>query len=160
MAPRILKADFEDLEEILELQHLSFESEGNLLGNSNIPPLTQTIEDLRSEYINGVSIFKMCLENAIIGSVRVRENSETGTVYIGKLMVHPMYRRQGYGTKLLKEVEKLIPGRRYELFTSIKSTDNIRLYEKNGYRIVAQRVVGNDLVLVDMEKDLAHRGFS
>ena len=42
-----------------------------------------------------------------------------GTVYIGKLMVHPEKQHQGVGTKLLIEIESKYPQYRYELFTSI-----------------------------------------
>ena len=150
----IMNASFGDLEKILELQRLSFQSEADLLGMPNIPPMIQTLDDLTSEYSNGTSFFKMCLDDVIIGSVRIRENPEADKVYIGRLMIHPSYRRRGYGTMLLKEVESLFPGRCYELFTSLKSAGNIRLYEKLGYHIVAQRNLGDNLVLVDMEKDL------
>lgn len=39
----IVKADREDLDEILRLQYLAYQSEAALLGNMDIPPLKQTI---------------------------------------------------------------------------------------------------------------------
>lgn len=36
----------------------------------------------------------------------------------GKLTVHPDFRCRGYGTMLLKEIERGFPHRRLELFTS------------------------------------------
>lgn len=54
---------------------------------------------------------------------------ETVTVYVGKLMVHPSFRRHGYGTMILKEIERLFPDKRYELFTSVRSISNIRFCE-------------------------------
>jgi GNAT superfamily N-acetyltransferase len=103
----IYKAELKDLQEILDLQYLAYQSEANLFGNRDIPPLKQTIEEVINEYNEGV-ILKMLDDNgAIIGSVRAKE--QNGTVYIGKLMVHPDHRGHGYGTKLLKEIELYFP---------------------------------------------------
>nr|WP_295084442.1 GNAT family N-acetyltransferase [Ruminococcus sp.] len=88
--------------------------------------------------------------NTIIGSVRAIEHN--GTVYIGKLMVHPDYRNKGYGSKLLSEIEKCFPNKRYELFTSTRSLSNIRLYQKLGYTIFAQKAMNAELKFVYMEK--------
>lgn len=93
----------------------------------------------------------MISENdTIIGSIRARESK--GTVYVGKLMVNPYYRGNGYGTKLLKEVERYYPKKRYELFTSTRSINNIILYKKVCYKIFAQKVVNKKLTFVYMEK--------
>jgi GNAT superfamily N-acetyltransferase len=67
-------------------------------------------------------------------------------------MVHPDYRRKGFGTKLLSEIEQCFPGRRYELFTSTRSLDNIRLYQKLGYAVFDRKAVNDELEFVYMEK--------
>ena len=147
----IVKAEYDDLEKILSLQYLAYQSEAELFGSKDIPPLKQTLDEVIEEFNNGI-ILKLTDEyGAIIGSVRAYEKN--GTVYIGKLMVHPEYRCRGYGSKLLSEIEKCYPDRRYELFTSTRSTDNIRLYEKMGYAIFDRKPVDNELVFVYMEKD-------
>ncbi len=88
----------------------------------------------------------------IIGLVRVKEDN--GTVCIGKLMVHPRYRRCGYGAILLKEIEGYLPGKCYELFTSTRSESNIRFYQRMGYKIFKREVIDNELQFVYLEKDL------
>ena len=146
----IVKADYKDLQEILQLQYLAYQSEAALFGSKDIPPLKQTLEEVIAEYREGV-ILKMVDENGvIIGSVRAKECN--GTVYIGKLMVHPDRRCNGYGTKLLKEVERFYPGKRFELFTSTRSIDNIKLYRKSGYKEFFQKAVNDELQFVYMEK--------
>ena len=147
----ILKAKEKDLKDILQLQYLAYQSEAELFGNRDIPPLKQTIDEINEEFIHG-TILKMTDEkNTIIGSVRAKVSD--GTVYIGKLMVHPDYRRKGYGTKLLSEIEKCFLDKRYELFTSTRSIDNIRLYQKQGYVIFARKAVNDELEFVYMEKN-------
>ena len=147
---RIVKAGKEDLQEILELQHLAYISEAELFGNYNIQPLTETLEELTAEYNEG-TVLKMTDENGkIIGSVRGRE--ENGTLYIGKLMVHPDHRSKGFGKRLVTAIEEFFTGRRYELFTSTRSVNNIRMYESLGYKQFDVRPVDDELIFVYLEK--------
>ena len=146
----ILKANENDLQEILQLQYLAYQSEADLFGSRDIPPLKQTLDEVIEEYNSGVILKMTDDNNIIIGSVRAQE--QDGTVYIGKLMVHPDHRRKGCGTTLLCEIEKCFPDKRYELFTSTRSIDNIRLYQKLGYKIFANKAVNDELEFVYMEK--------
>ena len=146
----ILKAQVNDLQEILQLQYLAYQSEADLFGSRDIPPLKQTINEVVEEWSSGTILKMVDDNNAIIGSVRAQERD--GTVYIGKLMVHPDHRHKGYGTRLLSEIEKCFPDKRYELFTSTRSSDNIRLYQKLGYSIFARKAVNDELEFVYMEK--------
>ena len=147
---RIEKAQIDDLQEILTLQYLSYQSEAALFGTNDIPPLRQTLNEVIDEYKVGVILKMVDEDDVIIGSVRAKESNET--VSIGKLMVHPDYRGKGYGTKLLSEIEQYFPNRRYELFTSTRSVNNIRLYQKFGYRIICEKAVNHELTFVNMEK--------
>lgn len=85
----ITKTARKDLEEILQLQYLAYQSEAALFGNKDIPPLKETIEEVIAEF---------------------------------------------------------------ELFTSTRSVDNIRLYESVGYREFDRRAVDDELVFMYMEK--------
>ena len=146
----IKKAQKEDLEKILELQYLAYQSEAKLFGNMDIPPLKQTIEELYNEFQKGTILKALDDIGVIIGSVRAYQ--ENGTVYIGKLMVHPKMQRKGIGTKLLLEIEREYPNQRYELFTSTKSISNIRLYERLGYKIFKEEAVSQELQFVYLQK--------
>ena len=78
---KITKASEEDLQEILDLQHLAYQSEAALFGRQDIQPLTETLDELAEEYKAGTDL-KMTDENGkIIGSVRGKEAD--GTLYIG-----------------------------------------------------------------------------
>lgn len=145
----ILKAVQDDLQEILALQYLAYQSEAALFGNKDIPPLKETIEELTEEFNKG-TILKLVEDGKIIGSVRAY--AKNGTAYIGKLMVHPDHRCKGYGTLLLNEIEKCFPECRFELFTSTRSEDNIRLYKKLGYMIFDTKKITDELVFVYLEK--------
>ena len=101
----IKKAEKKDLKEILALQYLAYQSEAKLFGSMDIPPLKQTIEEVFDEYEKGTVLKAVDGAGTIIGSVRAYE--EKGTVYIGKLMVHPTMQKKGIGSRLLSEMERL-----------------------------------------------------
>lgn len=146
----IKKAEKEDLQEILDLQYMAYQSEAKLFNTIDIPPLKQTLHDVEDEYQKGIILKALDENDIIIGSVRAY--SDKGTAYIGKLMVHPLKQHQGIGTKLLLEIEKEYPGQRYELFTSTKSQKNIVLYERLGYRSFAEKQITKELRFVYLEK--------
>lgn len=150
MEIKICKAKYEDLPEILQLQYLSYQSEADLFENRDIPPLKQTLDEVIDEYNSGIILKMLDNRGGIIGSVRAKADKET--VYIGKLMVHPQHRHRGYGTRLLNEIERYFPEKRYELFTSTRSKDNIRLYQKSGYKIFKHKAVDDELQFVYLEK--------
>ena len=90
----IEKAEYGDLPEILKLQYLAYQSEADLFKSRDIPPLKQTLDEVISECHEGI-ILKVKNDSSIIGSVRAALKNDT--VYIGKLMVHPNFRRMGIG---------------------------------------------------------------
>ena len=146
---RIVKAERTDLREILQLQHLAFQSEAKLLGNDQIPPLLQTLPELEDELRRGVVLKAVDDEGNLIGSVRgyVEEN----TLHIGKLIVQPALQGRGIGRKLMDAIEQLYPHARYEIFTSSKSARNIRMYENRGYRAFKTKATAG-VTIVYMEK--------
>jgi len=145
----IKKANIEDAEEILTLQKLAYKSEAKLHGDFQIPPLIETINELRDKFKTHVFL-KVIANGKIIASVRVllRDN----TCHIGRLMVHPDFQNRGIATKLLIEIESMFSCSRLELFTGEKSVKAIHLYEKLGYkRFKAEKPAGN-VTLVFLEK--------
>ncbi len=145
----IERAELHDLPEILQLQYLAYQSEAALFGSQDIPPLKQTLDEVTAEFQRGI-ILKMTEGGRIIGSVRAWE--QDGTVQIGKLMVHPAHQKKGHGSALLAAIEGCFPGKRYALFTSTRSTGNLRLYQKRGYTEFARKAVNDELEFVYLEK--------
>lgn len=140
-----------DLEEILALQKLAYLSEAEICNDFSIPPLLQTIEDIKSEYAYK-TFLKAVDSGKIIGSVRA--NLQDGTCYIGKLIVHPDFQNRGIGTALMNSIENCFKGcKRYDLFTGKKSVKNIYLYNKLGYRIFKEEKISEKLTLVSLEKN-------
>ena len=61
--------------------------------------------------------------------------------------------RRAWSCSILRiRARRSFPGMRYELFTSTRSEDNIRLYEKFGYKIFKHRKIDDELEFVYLEK--------
>jgi ribosomal protein S18 acetylase RimI-like enzyme len=100
----VVPARLEDAATILELQKLAYRSEAMIYDDFSISPLTQTLENLQSEF-NTKTILKAVADNRIVGSVRAYQKNRT--CYVERLIVHPDFQRRGIGTKLLKRIEEL-----------------------------------------------------
>ena len=145
----IKTANIDDAEEILALQKLAYTSEAKLHGDFQIPPLVESLNELRDKFKTHFFL-KAISDGKIIGSVRVLQKDNT--CHVGRLMVHPDFQNHGIATKLLMEIEEIFPCGRLELFTGEKSIKAIHLYEKLGYkRFKAEKPAGN-VTLVFLEK--------
>jgi ribosomal protein S18 acetylase RimI-like enzyme len=146
----IIRASAEDAATILRLQKLAYQSEARLYNDLQIPPLIQTLDDLKSDFTDKI-FFKALIESNIVGSVRGYQLGKTG--YIERLFVHPNYQGQGIATALMEEIQSCFGQvQRFELFTGYKSTRNINLYERLGYKIFRSEEIGKKLSFVFMEK--------
>jgi GNAT superfamily N-acetyltransferase len=166
MIKSIAHASPENAPAILELQKLAYQSEARLYNDWNIPPLTQTFDELISDFTTKICL-KAQVEGMIVGSVRGHQVGDT--CYIERLIVHPNVRGQGIGTALMVQIESCFDSlserlllrqrlrqrqrvRRFELFTGQKSDRNICLYERLGYRIFNHVKIAETLSFALMEK--------
>ena len=88
----IERAHIEDAKEILDLQKLAYQSEAEIYNDYTIPPLTQTLEEMRNDFEKQVFL-KASMDGRIIGSVRAL--LKEGTCFIGRLIVHPDFQKRG-----------------------------------------------------------------
>ena len=124
-------------------------TEAVLYDNFEIPPLTQTIEDLIAQF-DDHTFLKVVNSSQIVGSVRAMCRGDT--CYIGRLIVHPDFQNQGIGTRLLCEIEKCRHAERYELFTGSKSERNLHLYKKLGYCEFRTETETDKLTIIFLQK--------
>jgi ribosomal protein S18 acetylase RimI-like enzyme len=146
----VVSAALADAEAILALQRLAYQSEARLYDDWSIPPLTQTLEETRTELAR-MTVLKACDGEVVVGSVRAVV--QDGVCSIGRLIVHPEYQGRGIGTRLMLAIESAFPkAATFELFTGSKSLRTIRLYERLGYATVRTERWSEKLSLVFMRK--------
>jgi GNAT superfamily N-acetyltransferase len=147
----IEKAQFCDLEDILSLQKLAFQSEAKLFNDYTITPLTQSIESIEEDFKNNLYL-KAVHDGKILGSIRAHEKENI--CYIGRLFVHPDHQNKGIGKSLMYHIEELFNScKMYSLFTAKRASKNLYFYDKLGYRIVREEKVNEKLTFVFYSKD-------
>ncbi|ORM37903.1 GNAT family N-acetyltransferase [Williamsia sp. 1135] len=124
-----------DTAELLVLQRCCWVAEAIANGTLDIPPLHETHDEVR-EWVRSWTVLTVRDGPRLVAAVRGRLVG--GTWEIGRLMVAPDLAGQGIGRELLAHIERLAPTdtATFELFTGARSTRNINLYERAGYRML------------------------
>ena len=133
----IVHAETADAAIIHALQQRAYASEARLYNDWTIPPLTQSVAEVRKE-IESMTVLKAIDGETLVGSVRARQSGQT--CFIGRLIVEPARQRQGIGSALLRAIEAAFPQATcFELFTGDRSEGNIRLYQRHGYAVIGEQ---------------------
>lgn len=162
MAIQISSVHEQDLPALLAIQRAAFQVEAEQYGDCAIPPLRQTVDDLRVDLFE--KVFLKAIEGedpenqrssdgngTPLGSIRASERD--GICSLEKLSVDPAQQRRGIGRALLLAVEeRFLSAQRFVLFTGHRSEGNLRLYESLGYRRVREEWISDRLTLVHLEK--------
>lgn len=146
----------DDAGEVLTIQRAAFVSEAVIYGSVDMPPLTQTLEELEAE-LREAEGWVARVNGRLVGAVRTREAD--GLLLIGRIAIAPDMQGSGIGRALLDASEASSRAAEAELFTGSLSEANIRLYERCGY-VETERVdQGDGVAEVYLRKRLS-RGAS
>ncbi len=146
----ISEATMSDAEAILALQKLAFHSEAVRYDDFTMPPLVQSIEDLKRTFEDHVFL-KAVVDDRLVGSVRACQDEHT--CRIGRLILDPDFQRRRIGTDLMERIEAHFSDAvRLEIFTGHRSEHTLRLYAGRGYREFKRTVLSPQTTLVFMEK--------
>lgn len=132
-----------DAGEVLTLQRAAFVQEALVYGTPHLPPLTQSLDELRAELADNLG--RVALDGPrVVGAVRARLDG--GLLLVGRLAIAPDRQGEGLGSALLSAVERAgadAGAAAAELFTGSLSEANLRLYRREGY-VETERVPGDD----------------
>ncbi|NES12947.1 MULTISPECIES: GNAT family N-acetyltransferase [Micromonospora] len=148
----IAPAGVADAGEILTLQRAAYLVEAQRYGDPFLPPLTETLDEVRAAIAGPTIVLAARLGTRVVGSVRARVDGDTA--HVGRLAVAPDLQGRGVGGRLLAAIEAACAGRvaRFALFTGAQSAANLGLYDRRGYRVVAHRPDENGNRLAVLEK--------
>ena len=138
--------------EALTVQRAAYVTEAQHYDAPRIPPLTETLDELRADLMSGVLAFGAWLGSRLAGSVRGRVDGDR--MEVARFSVAPDLQGQGIGRALLAAVEEAAPGEvgTFWLITGARSEGNLRLYRKAGYEVVADTTDAVGVALVVLEK--------
>lgn len=150
----IMSAGPADAGEILTVQRAAYVGEAQLYGDPFIPPLVESLGQIRTQLAGDAVVLKAVFGGRIVGAVRAQFSDRT--CLIGRLVVTPDQQGQGIGTRLMHAVEGEITGRADAcmLFTGHLSDGNLRLYRRLGFTETHRERVAAHLTLVHMRKTL------
>lgn len=142
-----------DAGELLTLQRAAFVAEGQINGSMNIPPLTQTLEEVAAALLTPGTVLVARAGSRIVGTVRGALRDD-GTWWVSRLMVAPDQQRRGLGSALLRQVVDAAPaGAPVGLLTGAASRRNVDLYRRLGFRLVDSGVDEVGVAVVTLRRD-------
>jgi len=149
----ILKANEDDLPTILNVQKKAFLEVVKKFNLKSLPALEQSLESLTIDFSKGM-ILKAAVGNTIVGSVRAYTNNDT--CLIERLVILPDYQNRGIGKALMNVIEARHTNivRRYELFTGLRDSRNLHIYDRMGYKPYKTEKLNDEVTFVFMEKSV------
>jgi GNAT superfamily N-acetyltransferase len=140
-----------DAGEILTLQRAAYVTEAQLYGDPFIPPLVESLGQVRAVIGSGV-VLKATDGGRVVGAVRGQMSGST--CLVGRLVVAPDRQGQGIGGALLTALHEAVPDAAvFDLFTGHLSAGNQRLYRRLGYRETHRERVQDHLTLVHLRRE-------
>jgi GNAT superfamily N-acetyltransferase len=136
---------------LLEVQRAAYRLEAELIGFADIPPLHETLDELRAS----AEIFYGYWIGAALGGAISYQLSADHTLDIHRLVVNPAYLRRGIGRALVQALPTLEPTALCLIVaTGALNTPARRLYEQAGFVLVREWEAQAGLCLVAYRKTL------
>jgi ribosomal protein S18 acetylase RimI-like enzyme len=138
--------------EALTVQRAAYVTEAQQYDAPRIPPLTETVDELRADLAAGVLAFGAWLGTRLAGCVRGRVDGDR--MEVARFAVAPDLQGRGIGTALLTAVEAAAPPqvRTLWMVTGAASEANLALYSRSGYAVVGKRTDAVGVPMVVLEK--------
>ncbi|MFH8394332.1 GNAT family N-acetyltransferase [Streptomyces sp. NPDC018036] len=141
-------ADPDTLRQLWDLQRASYAVEAQLIGFDGIPPLHESLEQLRTcdESFIGVRD-----ESKLVGAVgwtRLRN----GALDICRLVVHPIAHRRGVATALLDALDSIEPAELAVVSTGTANLPAVALYRRRGFVPVCERQIAPGVMVTELER--------
>jgi GNAT superfamily N-acetyltransferase len=138
--------------EVLTVQRAAFVAEARVYGTAEIPPLVETLDEVRHELGTTITIGAVRGQR-VVGSARLTLEGPIG--WISRVAVAPDQQGLGIGAGLLDAVEAAAPEDvvRFQLAAGGASAANLAMYERRGYRETSRRHDAAGVELVVMAKE-------
>lgn len=131
MIQRLHFTQSDSLTAAFQLQKDAYEEEAKLIGSRGIPPLLESLSELK---VSPDHFYGEFLEGRLVGLIAVMDEGQH--LRISRLAVAPRAFGQGIGSRLIEfALEQAGPSQRIVVSTGKANTPARRLYEKFGFRL-------------------------
>jgi len=148
--PLLPQDDVELAEHLLDLQRRSYAIEAKLIGDTRIPPLHESLDDLQHAELRWLGVRSAA--QAVVGAIGFDEKIDG--VDIDRLVVDPSQHRLGVGRALVMAVLHRASSRRVTVSTGRDNTPARRLYEQLGFTVIGDEEVLPGLWVTRYESQL------
>lgn len=150
-------SDLDDVLEMLNLCKIDMKERNLNIWNDNYPNEEIIKDDLLSNDsvvydLNGKVIAFLAMKPNMKDEYEDYYSNHKNYIFIQRVMVHPSYRRMGYGQQILNFIENL-GFDSIRLLTRNTNIYSVRLYTKLGYKVVREEHI-NNVIMQNCEKIL------
>ncbi len=158
-----------DAGELLTLQRAAFVSEAQEYGDPMLPPLRETLEQVRAVIADALAVVLVAEVGAdgsagragrLVGAARLHLPPPHGDAgrpgQVSRVAVAPDVQGAGIGSRLMRALHELAEGRgvtRLDLFTGGRSGANIAFYHRLGYAELERRTDDRGVPLQVMRRE-------
>ncbi|MEE3428144.1 MAG: GNAT family N-acetyltransferase [Ruminococcus sp.] len=156
MSVELDKAEFKDLNTILQMQKEAFAELYAKYQDTQTSPATEKYEDILFRFNQlETTYYFITAESVKVGVIRIVDCKDGVTrKRISPIFIMPEYRNQGYAQQAIKEAERIHGENHWKLDTILQEKGNCYLYEKLGYHQTGKTEIINDkMTIVFYEKD-------
>ncbi|MEU9601691.1 GNAT family N-acetyltransferase [Streptomyces sp. NPDC048109] len=145
---RLDLADPNTLQQLWDLQRASYAVEARLIGFDGLPPLLESLEELRAcdESFLGVRDESMLV--GAVGWTRL----PSGALDICRLVVHPVAHRRGVATVLLDALDSIEPAELTTVSTGTANLPALTLYRRRGFVPVGEQQIAPGVTITLLER--------
>lgn len=142
----------DDAGQVLTIQRAAFLSEARVYGTTEIPPLVESLDDIRREIETTHSLGAFA-GSRLVGAIRLSIDGAVG--WISRVAVAPDQQGQGITSGLIRTLERDAPDgmTEFRLVAGAKSQQNLSMYERRGYREFDRMIDSLGIELVVMRKE-------
>ncbi|WP_172257350.1 GNAT family N-acetyltransferase [Saccharibacillus deserti] len=151
MIERIDMQDDRKAEELLRLQKTAYRLEAKLIGFDEIPPLADTLDTLKrsSDIFYGYTADS----GELAGAIAVEEETP-GILTLTRMMVSPVFFRQGIASRLIEHIFAVYPGfKTYLVSTGSRNEPAMRLYAGFGFIPFKSEAIAPGVELTTMKRE-------
>ena len=156
MSIELVKAEFDDLNTILQMQKEAFAELYAKYQDTQTSPATEKYEDILFRFNQPeTTYYFITSEKVKVGVIRVVDCKDgTTRKRISPIFIMPKYRNKGYAQQAIAEAERVHGEQHWKLDTILQEKGNCYLYEKLGYHQTGTTEQINDkMTIVYYEKD-------